>query len=77
MQWTFLKGRKLLLEPIETFLITKPLSHTPLKQSFVTATNANVGLNTIRDKFGYFFQNHINTLNLDGEWFHDITTETL
>lgn len=43
----------------------------------VTATNASSSLNTIRDKYGYIFQNHINTLNLDGEWFHDTITETL
>jgi hypothetical protein len=52
------------------------VSHTA-KTVVVTATNANTGLNTIRDKFGYIFQNHINTLNLDGEWFHDIANETL
>jgi hypothetical protein len=43
----------------------------------VTSTNSNSAVNTILDQYGYFFQNHINTLNLDGEWCHDTTTSTI
>ncbi|GHB63617.1 T9SS type A sorting domain-containing protein [Persicitalea jodogahamensis] len=43
----------------------------------VTATSADASLNTIRDRFGYIFQNHLNTLNREGEWCHDISNRTL
>lgn len=60
----------------DLFNIETVVSHSG-NSVVVTATNASSSLNTIQDKYGYIFQNHINTLNLDGEWFHDITTETL
>lgn len=60
----------------DLFNIETVVSHSG-SSVVVTATNASSSLNTIRDKYGYIFQNHINTLNLDGEWFHDIATEIL
>jgi hypothetical protein len=65
----------------EYFKTEKVTSHngtgSPGKNVFVTATNTDPFVNTIIDQYGYFFQNHINTLNLDGEWCHDTTTSTL
>jgi hypothetical protein len=43
----------------------------------VTATNTNPGIGAIKDKFGYIIQNHIGTLNLDGEWCHDTVTNII
>jgi hypothetical protein len=65
----------------EYFKTETVISHngtgSPGKNIFVTATNGNASVNTIINQFGYFFQNHINTLNLDGEWCHDTTTSTI
>ncbi|MBA6316235.1 T9SS type A sorting domain-containing protein [Cellulophaga baltica] len=33
--------------------------------------------NNIENNFGYFFQNHVNTLDKNGEWAHDITAGVL
>ncbi|WP_282080347.1 right-handed parallel beta-helix repeat-containing protein [Aquimarina algiphila] len=33
--------------------------------------------NRIEDNFGYFFQNHVNTLDKNGEWAHDINAGIL
>lgn len=33
--------------------------------------------NLIENDFGYFFQNHVNTLDQNGEWAHDINTSVL
>ncbi|KZS38855.1 hypothetical protein AWE51_14840 [Aquimarina aggregata] len=33
--------------------------------------------NKIEDNFGYFFQNHVNTLDKNGEWAHDINAGIL
>jgi hypothetical protein len=43
----------------------------------VTATSVEPSLNTIRNRFGYIFQNHLNTLNQEGEWCHDTDSNTL
>ena len=52
------------------------ISHTR-NTVVVTATSAEPSLNTIRDRFGYIFQNHLNTLNQEGEWYHDTDNKTL
>lgn len=43
----------------------------------LTTTQTDPAILTIRNKFGYIIQNHINTLNLDGEWAHDIENKKL
>ena len=38
----------------------------------ITTTQKDAFIQTIRNKFGYIIQNHLNTLDIDGEWAHDI-----
>ena len=50
---------------------------TVASQSGQTITLSSSAQNEIRDKFGYFFQNHPSTLDKDGEWCYIATTKKL
>jgi parallel beta-helix repeat protein len=52
-------------------------SHSGSTVNFSIANATLTSENVIRDNYGYFFQNHINALDQEGEWAHDISTNTL
>ncbi len=51
-------------------------SHSGKTVNFELSSN-NGFVNNIENNFGYFFQNHVNTLDLNGEWAHDVINGTL
>ncbi|MGA9637455.1 right-handed parallel beta-helix repeat-containing protein [Flavobacterium sp.] len=46
-------------------------SHSGSTVAFSQSSPTSSSENIVRDNFGYFFQNHVNTLDKQGEWAHD------
>jgi hypothetical protein len=73
----YFNGAEVTIRTNREYFKTETVISSSGKNVNITATNPDPNVNTIIDQFGYFFQNHINTLNLDGEWSHDTTSSTL
>ena len=71
------KGGEINIRSAEDLMkVEKITGHSGNSVNF-TLSQSKVTLNELRNGFGYFFQNHVNTLDKQGEWAHDIVAGRL
>ncbi|WP_366182490.1 right-handed parallel beta-helix repeat-containing protein [Flavobacterium ovatum] len=74
----YFKGGEITIRTLNDLMKSETISsHSASTVIFTQSSPTSTSENIIRDNFGYFFQNHVNALDQEGEWAHDTTNSTL
>ncbi|SNR15568.1 RICIN domain-containing protein [Tenacibaculum jejuense] len=73
----FFKGGEITIRTTDDSIKSEIITSHSGKTVNFQLSSSNGFVNNIENNFGYFFQNHVNTLDMNGEWAHDIVNGVL